>query len=200
MGRRPAILPLGPNSSGNKPLQFWTIIPDAFSLLECNRLTDLYSRLDTLDGGLVAGHFDQKIRHSGVTWVPEIKDFAWVDTRMIGLVRDANRQLFGYDLDGVDEQLQLAAYGPGHYYDWHIDRGQGGAAGRRKLSLSVQLTSPDDYVGGALVINADGNPIKISRAQGTAVVFAASTLHRIEPVISGLRHSLVSWAHGPALI
>jgi len=96
--------------------------------------------------------------------------------------------------------LQMAAYGPGHYYDWHVDRGQGAVAGRRKLTLSVQLTDPGTYVGGELEINADGHPFSAPRAQGTAVAFAAPTLHRVAPVVSGLRHSLVAWVHGPQFV
>lgn len=189
-----------PGAGGGKPLAFWTVFPDAFSLAECAQLTDVFMCQDASDGGLVAGRFDQKVRQSGLVWLPEREDLAWVDARAARLAADANRQLFNYALDGFDEQLQLAAYGPGHYYDWHIDRGTGSVAGRRKLTLSVQLTDPGDYVGGALEINADGRPFQAPRNRGTAVVFAATTLHRVEPVISGLRHSLVAWAHGPAFI
>jgi len=191
------------NGLGNGPgggLQFWTIFENAFSSEECAHLTDTFTRIDATDGGLVAGRFDQKVRQSALAWLPDSEDFAWVDARLARIAADANRQLFGYALDGFDEQLQLAAYGPGHYYDWHIDRGQGSVAGRRKLTLSVQLSKPDAYVGGALEINADGHPSQIPRNQGTAVAFASTTLHRVAPVISGLRHSLVAWAHGPAFV
>lgn len=191
----------GPAGSGEgKSLQFWTGFADAFSPVECAQLIDVFTRLDATDGGLVAGRFDQKVRQSSLVWLPESEDLAWVDARMARLAADANRQVFGFALDGFDEQLQLAAYGPGHYYDWHIDRGQGSVAGRRKLTFSVQLTKPDLYVGGALEINADGHPFQAPRDQGTAVVFAATTLHRVEPVVSGLRHSLVAWTHGPVFV
>lgn len=180
--------------------QYWTIIPDAFSAPECEQLVQLFTDLGSTDGGLVAGQFDQKIRQSSLVWIPESDEFSWVDSRMARLVADANRDLFGYALDGFDEQLQIAAYGPGHYYDWHIDRGRGSAAGRRKLSISVQLTSPDEYEGGELELNADGHPFQAPRAQGTAAVFASTTLHRVAPVTSGLRHSLVAWTHGPAFV
>lgn len=191
----------GPAGSGEgKSPQFWTVFADAFSPAECAQLIDVFTRLDATDGGLVAGRFDHKVRQCSLVWLPESEDFAWVDARMAKLAADANRQVFGFALDGFDEQLQLAAYGPGHYYDWHIDRGQGNVAGRRKLTLSVQLTKPDLYVGGALEINADGHPFQAPRDQGTVVVFAATTLHRVEPVVSGLRHSLVAWTHGPAFV
>lgn len=197
-GRATSTLP--PGSGGDKPLRFWTVFAEAFSLAECAQLCDLFARLDAQEGGLVAGRFDNKVRQSALVWLPESEDVSWVHARMARLAADANAQLFNYALDGFDEQLQMAAYGPGHYYDWHIDRGRGSTAGRRKLTLSVQLTQPDAYVGGELEINADGHPFQAPRAQGTAVAFAATTLHRVAPIISGQRHSLVAWVHGPNFV
>jgi len=195
---------LPPAAGGGNSLAFWTVIPNAFSADECAQLSQVYTQLDAADGvsngGLVAGRFDQNVRQSALVWLPEREDLAWVDARMARLAADANQQLFNYALEGFDEQLQMASYGPGHYYDWHIDRGQGSTAGRRKLTLSVQLTQPDRYLGGELEINADGRPFQAPRAQGTAVVFASTTLHRVAPVTSGLRHSLVAWVHGPAFV
>lgn len=191
---------LPPGSGDGQSPQFWTVYNDAFSTDECAQLTDLFHQLDAQDGGLVAGRFDQKVRQSALVWLPETDDLAWVHARMTRIAADANRDLFRYALDGFEEQLQMAAYGPGHYYDWHIDRGRGATAGRRKLTLSVQLTSPADYVGGELEINADGKPFQAPREQGTAIAFAASTLHRVAPVVSGLRHSLVAWLHGPNFV
>ena len=208
MAHGSATSPLPPGSGGSKPLQFWCVFPDAFSAQECAQLTERFQQLDAAEGGLVAGRFDQKVRQSALVWLPDDDDsagngageFSWVHTRMARLAADANSQLFQYALEGFDEQLQMAAYGPGHYYDWHIDRGRGSTAGRRKLTLSVQLTPPDAYLGGELEINADGHPFQAPRAQGTAVVFASTTLHRVAPIVSGLRHSLVAWVHGPQFV
>lgn len=183
-----------------RSLQFWHVVPEAFSTSQCDQLIDLFNHLDAADGGLVAGRYEQKIRQSSLVWLPEIPEHAWVETRIAKLIADANRHVFGFALDGFDEQLQLAAYGPDHYYDWHIDRGQGTLAARRKLSISVQLSHPEHYVGGALEINADGHPFAAPRSQGCAVVFASTTLHRVTPVVSGLRHSLVAWTHGPDFV
>ena len=185
---------------GTQPLAFWIVVENAFSPSECVQITDGIAELDGSDGNLVTGRSDQDIRQSVLSWIPDNDDYAWVDARLARLVADANRQLFGYALDGFDEHAQLAAYGADQHYDWHIDRGQGRIASRRKLSLSVQLSKSDAYVGGALEINADGRPAQAPRDQGTAVIFASTALHRVEPVVSGLRHSLVVWAHGPAFV
>ena len=183
-----------------RSLQHWIVVENAFSVAECTQLTNSITELDATNGSLVAGRFEQDIRQSVLSWLPENDDYAWVDARITKLVADANRQLFGFALDGFDEQFQLAAYGPQQHYDWHIDSGQGRIASRRKLTLSVQLSKPDAYVGGALELNADGCPFGALRDQGTAVLFASNTLHRVTPVTRGLRHSLVAWAHGPAFV
>ena len=200
MHRGSAASALPPGPGGGKPPQHWAIYPNAFSTAECLALVDLFTSLDAHEGGLVAGRFDQNVRQSALVWLPENDGLAWVHGRMARIAADANRDVFNVALDGFEEQLQMAAYGPGHYYDWHVDRGQGAVAGRRKLTLSVQLTDPGTYVGGELEINADGHPFSAPRAQGTAVAFAAPTLHRVAPVVSGLRHSLVAWVHGPQFV
>jgi len=191
-------LPPGPGSG--KPPRHWAIVRDAFSADECERLCAGFADLDAKDGGLVAGRFDQKVRQSALVWLPEADGFEWVSRRMTRLAADANRDVFRYALDGFEEQLQLASYGPGHYYDWHIDRGRGAVAGRRKLTMSVQLTDPEDYVGGEFELNADGRPFKVPADRGAAVVFPAHTLHRVAPVVSGNRLSLVAWVHGPDFV
>lgn len=191
---------LSAGTAANSPIEFWSLFAGAFSTDECTQLTDAFIDLNAQDGGLVAGKFEQTIRQSSLAWLPDSVEFEWVDRRMARIAADANRILFGFDLDGFDEQLQMASYGTGHYYDWHIDRGQGTAARRRKLTLSVQLTNPTLYEGGTLEINADGHPFQAPRDQGTAVVFAATTLHRVAPITEGLRFSLVAWTHGPAFV
>lgn len=189
-----------PGPGGGKPPRHWTIIPNAFSRHECERLCAAFHELDARDGGLVAGRFDQKVRQSALVWLPEGDAFDWVAQRVTRLAADANRETFRYALDGFEEQLQLASYGPGHYYNWHIDRGRGAVAGRRKLTLSVQLTDPEKYVGGALELNADGHPFQVPVDQGAMVAFPAHTLHRVAPVVSGNRLSLVTWVHGPDFV
>lgn len=192
--------PHPPGPCGYKPSRHWAILPQAFTPTECAELQQLLNALETQEGGLVAGRFDAKIRRSALMWLPDDTSTQWAHTRLARLIGDANRDTFHYQLDGFEEQVQLAAYGPDHYYDWHIDRGQGATAGRRKLTLSIQLTAPDQYTGGDLELNATGRPMQMPREQGTAVIFAAHTVHRVAPVISGMRHSLVAWVHGPDFI
>lgn len=191
-------VPSGPGRG--RPPRHWVIVKDAFSREECERLAGAFHTLNAAKGGLVAGRFDTDVRQSSLVWLPEGVEFDWVAHRLARLTGDVNRDAFRYALDGFEEQLQLASYGPGHFYNWHIDRGRGAVAGRRKLTLSVQLSDPSDYLGGELELNADGHPFQAPRDQGALVVFASHTIHRVAPVISGNRLSLVAWIHGPDFV
>jgi len=92
--------------------------------------------------------------------------------------------------------LQYTVYGPEQHFDWHMDLGPG-ATSTRKLSMTIQLSGNDDYTGGALeFVNAPA--MHEARAMGAATFFPSYLAHRVTPVETGTRRSLVAWACGPA--
>jgi len=70
----------------------------------------------------------------------------------------------------------------------------------RKLSLIVQLSDEKSYEGGTFEIKSvTGEPLDVPEnalSRGSVIVFPSYLEHRIAPVISGVRHSLVGWYHG----
>jgi len=74
----------------------------------------------------------------------------------------------------------------------------------RKLSLTLNLTDPNDYEGGDLLFDfgtsaqakQSEEEIKIARTQGTIVVFPSFIRHCVSPVTKGRRYSLVNWSLG----
>lgn len=135
----------------------------------------------------------RSVRKSRVSFM---RDSNWLTDRVRGtLCRAASVFEIEVTIDNGlarTEPIQLAEYGEGGAYGWHLDIGPGTAA-VRKLSISVQLSSPDDYDGGDLEI---WGAQAIDRNQGTAIVFPSFMLHRVRPVIRGMRRSLVGWAVG----
>jgi PKHD-type hydroxylase len=118
--------------------------------------------------------------------------------RMIDLVRDANRDVFDFDITEFAESPQVARYGAereGHF-DWHSDIGEGRLAERRKLTIVVQLSEPDAYDGGTLEVMPSAGALSADRTRGAAILFPSFVLHRVTPVTRGERHSLTVWCHG----
>ena len=87
-------------------------------------------------------------------------------------------------------------YDAGMEYGSHVDNAimGSGAPVRADVSVTVFLSEPGEYDGGGLVIQGDqqGQPIKLPA--GSAVVYGASSVHRVEPVTRGRRYAAVTWA------
>ena len=102
---------------------------------------------------------------------------------------------------GFDAEIQYTEYhaSEGGKYDWHHDvHWEGDGPTDRKLSLTVQLSDPADYEGGNFEFAAcEQLPPHYAKQRGTVVVFPSYLSHRVSPVTSGVRKSLVAWFHGP---
>jgi len=85
-------------------------------------------------------------------------------------------------------------YDTGMYYRDHVDFPLLGVEPRMRadLSLTLFLSAPQEYEGGELVIGADDGERRVKLPAGQAIVYPASTLHRVEPVRSGSRVAVVT--------
>lgn len=141
-------------------------------------------------------------------------------------IEQVNRTNFKYDITSFDEdKLWYHVYNQNSYYKWHQDAGIQTsynntetassihpsvqdtiiplAEHNRKLSFSLQLSSPEDYTGGDLqfltepALNVAPQLYTASKRQGSIIIFDPYIVHRVTPVQSGQRKSLVGWAIGP---
>ena len=72
----------------------------------------------------------------------------------------------------------------------------------RKISITIFLNDPDEYGGGELDIETRGPKEKMrydtfKLHKGSIVIFPSNKWHRVRPVTSGVRKSLVTWFSGP---
>ena len=64
---------------------------------------------------------------------------------------------------------------------------------RTDLSLTLFLSGPHEYDGGELVIEDAWGPQAVKLAAGDAVLYPASSVHRVEPVTRGARLACFTW-------
>lgn len=170
-------------------------MPGVFSPDECAHIVALAQRVQghtgTVDARADSG---DPIRQSTVRFLYSDAERDWMFARLDNAVLRLNRA-FDFELQGFFEGVQVASYGEGGHYGWHMDIGPD-AFSTRKLSLSVQLSPETDYDGGELEFLV-GNDVA-QRAQGTLIAFPSFLVHRVRPVTRGTRWSLVSWVAGPA--
>jgi PKHD-type hydroxylase len=138
------------------------------------------------------------IRSSSIKWIPKDQNWQWLYNKLMNMALEANNSLWHFDLISVDEKIQYTEYydnAEGHY-TWHQDIG-GGSASKRKVSITVQLSDPEEYEGGDLEMWQGGEAVvKSERGAGVVFIFPSYMMHRVTKVTKGTRRSFVLWVGG----
>lgn len=128
----------------------------------------------------------------------------WIFERLSKMIADVNDRYYGFDLTGFDA-VQYTEYGiEGSKYDWHMDTIMGAHKSdkmvqTRKLSMTLPLNDPSEWEGGQFQIQTGlpEDPMVVEQKRGTAILFPSFMIHRVTPVLKGVRKSIVVWAVGP---
>ena len=144
----------------------------------------------------------EKKRNSNIVWM----DPLWIYRELHPLVHEANRAAgWNYHWDW-SESCQFTKYDGNRkqHYDWHTDAGvkiyDNGKV--RKLSMTVALVDGSEYEGGDFEVrlesskNDEVHKIKAAKLKGSVTIFPSFVWHRVTPVTSGTRYSLVNWHQG----
>ena len=160
----------------------------------------------------------KKKRNSDLVWLNDL----WIYKELHPFVREANHKA-GWDFQWErSESCQFTKYKLNQYYDWHCDgwdkpydrkdKNDPDNGKIRKLSMTCQLTDGSEYQGGELEFDfrnydphmRDESKHKIQCKEilpkGSIIVFPSFVWHRVKPVISGTRYSLVVWHLGNKFI
>lgn len=139
---------------------------------------------------------DDEARRSSVSWVDDPN----VLNILYNYVENSNKNAFHVNIFRT-AQIQYTEYNgneKGHYnmhhdIDWNRNDGLD-----RKLSVTVQLSDPNEYEGGQFEFTECESPnSKELKQMGTVLVFPSYLVHKVNPVTSGIRKSLVAWFEGP---
>jgi len=155
-------------------------------------------------------------------------NYDWCYDLVMPYVHKANKEAgWNFDIEFA-EDFQFTKYHPDGFYGWHVDGGgdmyssylpldentkkekgrlyspfsnwQGKC---RKLSVTINLNSPDEYEGGKLKFDYGPHTnderyheCDEIKPQGSIIVFPSFMYHQVTPVTRGTRYSLVLWALG----
>ncbi len=145
--------------------------------------------------GIVPGAEGRTPRSSEVTWINSRN----VDRMLLDACNYVNDACWNLKIQGV-EPVQFGIYPEGGFYDWHVDQHSKKHNVIRKISMSLFLN--DDYEGGDfdLEIYKPGTDPRFETFKPkprSAIFFQSDQWHRVRPVTSGLRKSIVAWFYGP---
>ena len=150
-----------------------------------------------------------KKRKSNIVWM----DDRWIYKEIQPYIHQANVNAgwnFQWDFS---ESCQFTKYKLNQFYDWHCDSWSqpynkpedlNTHNKIRKLSVTVSLSDETEYEGGDFEFDfrnddkGSNQPqiCKEIRPKGSVVVFPSFVWHRVKPVTSGTRYSLVIWSLG----
>lgn len=173
---------------------------NGFNEIELNKIYQDVSALEFVKAATIGSgdEVDNKVRSSSVKWIPKDSQWTWLYKKLMDMVVEANNTLWKFNIHSVIDQIQYTEYyasNNGHY-DWHQDFGPGGPS-LRKISVTVQLSGPDEYEGGDLEYWRGGQDIeKAPRNKGVVFIFPSYMMHRVSPVTKGTRRSFVLWVGG----
>jgi len=170
---------------------------ELFSPEECERIKKIGESIKNEKATTFGG--DSNVRKGKVAWIPQDKSAEFIYSRVFSLAEEANKN-WKFDLVGLIEDCQYTSYeaqekSSGDFYGCHLDI-DGPSGVKRKVSIVVQLTDPEEYEGGDLEIYTWDKPFYASKSQGSCLLFPSFLLHKVTPVTKGKRNSLVLWVSG----
>jgi len=176
---------------------YW-VFKNAINKDTCKQIIDLSK--GKWNEGTVGGKkaVDEKVRKSDVVWSND----EWLFNICWEFLHTANKNSnWNFEISAC-EPMQITKYEKDGHYDFHYD-GDGFTRFNnpsnkflhrmtRKLSMTIVLN--EDYEGGEFEFFEDKNLIK--EKMGTVIVFPSYMVHKVRPVTSGTRYSLVAWFCG----
>jgi PKHD-type hydroxylase len=171
-------------------------IPELFTAAEAREMREALEQAQWSDGRATAGYRAARVK----------------DNEQLPLDHPLARQLGERVLARLGETpLFIAAtlparvlpprfsryQGQGHYGN-HVDNAIFPLPGtgehvRSDVSATLFLSDPDDYDGGALMIEDLFGTHRAKLPAGHAIVYPGSSVHRVEPVTRGTRHAAFFW-------
>jgi PKHD-type hydroxylase len=107
-----------------------------------------------------------------------------------------NPEFLQYTLARAWVVPSFSRYEVGMYYRDHVDAAvmsTDSGAVRTDFAMTLFLTDPKTYEGGALVLRSAYGEEEIKLEAGQAVVYQANLIHRVEPVSAGTRLVALTW-------
>lgn len=149
---------------------------------------------------------EEDVRKSNVKFHNYNENTQFIFDKMNWVIQEMNNRFYNFDINGW-ESFQYGTYDgkEGGKYDWHMDMIMGNKRGdemylTRKLSVVMLLTEPGvDFEGGEFQINgsSESKPDVPELKKGRIIAFPSWMVHRVMPVTSGVRKSIVIWVLGP---
>jgi PKHD-type hydroxylase len=163
-------------------------IEDILTPSDVERVRLEIAQLSFVDGKATAGHAAQSVKNNAQA--------DGVQTQ--GVLDFVRRALDTHPVFGAAAQVRtygpmlVSRYETGQEYGLHVDNAYMGNV-RSDLSFTLFLSDPASYDGGALRLELPAGSQAIKLPAGSLVLYPSTSLHCVEPIVSGQRLAIVGW-------
>lgn len=179
------------------------VVSKVFTPKECAEIISIGNSKALEPAKIASGQVETEIRSSDLRFIEPInlEKIGFIFERLKEIIDNVNDRVYEYELKYFAPP-QFTVYQKNDFYDWHMDLMMSNPCPNlfmRKLSASVFLSSQEDFTGGEFMIGrkSDGTHENIiANEQGAVVLFPSFMWHKVNPVLSGQRFSLVVWCEG----
>ena len=161
---------------------------DLFLEEEVEQIIELGDALVLSEGKIKDDRVDHSVRNSRIAWIHPSPSTWWLFDRAIMVFKSS------LPFNSL-QSMQYTVYdSKGSHYDWHRDIGSGDNIAKARINVAVlQLSDPGDYKGGVLQIKHEDQVIDVMKMRGMTTTFPIQLEHRVTPVVSGVRKTLIMW-------
>ena len=173
--------------------------PSVISKSICNEIITVGEQQGLINAKIQEGN--QNNRKSNISWIKNES----IENILSSTIETCNK-IWNYNLTEY-EPFQYTVYKQNDFYDWHIDTHNKPYTNGLIRKLSFTLLLNDNYEGGEFEICIPSPKtdkqryIKIDNKQiGTMIVFPSFIWHKVNPIVKGIRKSLVGWIVGKPFV
>ena len=120
--------------------------------------------------------------------------FAGIGATLTAMGLQVNHERWQYNITHAN-QSEFLMYDIDGKYEAHVDTFHQKSNETRKLTVLAFLN--DDFEGGKFYIQNSNERFYPQQTPGTVLVFPSFMPHGVEPVLKGIRYSVVAWMVGP---
>lgn len=157
-------------------------------------IQEMLSKTNFVDGKKSAGKLAEQVKHNEEMQANR-QQSDYLDHLIMSTLA-SNATFRDAALPHQVAQPVIARYTKGMSYGEHIDDPVMGGAGthfRTDVAVTMFLNEPSQYEGGELVIKTTFGEQRVKLDAGDAVIYPASSIHRVNEVKSGERLVAVTW-------
>ena len=168
-------------------------IPDLLERPEVKELRAIAAASEFVPGARTAGFRAKLVKHN--SQMHKTPDQA---RRIEQIIAGAMKRNATFQRVAIPKRIlpaMISRYEIGQNYGRHVDDALMAKPGavRTDLAATIFLTDPTEYDGGELEVESGYGPTTVKLPAGAAVIYPATTIHRVVPLTRGQRLAAVTW-------